>query len=75
VTEDGDLVHVFPHGFTKPWETRETFERVFGAIGGALAAAGRFIVRAGLLLVMIGYAALFVALIVGLTFAVVYGCP
>jgi hypothetical protein len=69
VTEDGDLVHVFPTGFTKPWETREAFERVLGAIGGTLAAAGRFVVRAGLLLVMVGYAALFVALIIGLTFA------
>src|SRR5688572_26450561 len=56
VTEDGDLVHLFPNGFTKPWEK----ERVLAAIGRALAGAGRFIVRAWLLVVMIGYALLFI---------------
>jgi hypothetical protein len=69
VTEDGDLVHVFPHGFTKPWESRE-------AVGGALAATwrvisgvGRFVVRAWLLVAMVGYALVFLALLLGLTFA------
>lgn len=69
VTDDGDLVHRFPTGFTKPWEVREGFERAMSAVGKALLGAGRFIVRAWLLTVMIAYAALFVALIVGLTFA------
>src|SRR3954453_18685731 len=46
VTEDGDLVHVFPNGFTKPWQTREATSRVVSAIGKALFAAGRFVVRA-----------------------------
>jgi hypothetical protein len=69
VTEDGDLVHVFPNGFTKPWETREWAERVAAAIGRGLLGAGRFIVRAWLLTVMIAYALVFVALMVGLAFA------
>ncbi|HEY8079659.1 MAG TPA: hypothetical protein VIF62_36260, partial [Labilithrix sp.] len=69
VTEDGDLVHLFPHGFTKPWETREAAERAVAAVGRGLLAAGRFIVRAWLLVVMVGYALLFVALMLGLTFA------
>ncbi len=69
VTEDGDLVHLFPHGFTKPWETREAFDRVLSSVGRALAGAGRFIVRAWLLVVMTTYALLFAALLVGLTFA------
>ena len=69
VTEDGDLVHVFPTGFTKPWETREATARVLGAIGHALFAAGRFVVRAWLLIAMIGYALLFVGILIGLTFA------
>ncbi len=69
VTEDGDLVHLFPHGFSKPWETRETAERIAAAIGRGMLAAGRFVVRAWLLVVMIGYAALFLALMLGLTFA------
>lgn len=69
VTEDGDLVHVFPNGFTKPWETREWAERVAAAVGRGLLGAGRFIVRAWLLTVMVAYALVFVGLMVGLTFA------
>ncbi len=69
VSEDGDLVHVFPHGFTKPWETQERFERFAKKIGGGLLGIGRFVVRAWLLVVMIAYALLFIALLIGLTFA------
>jgi hypothetical protein len=69
VTEDGDLVHVFPTAFTKPWETREATERMLSKLGKALLAAGRFVVRAWLLIAMIGYALIFVAIILGLTFA------
>lgn len=69
VTEDGDLVHLFPHGFTKPWEQREAFERLLSSVGSALVGAGRFIVRAWLLVVMVTYALLFAALLIGLTFA------
>jgi hypothetical protein len=69
VTEEGDLVHVFPHGFTKPWETRETLGRALAALGRGLLGAGRFVVRVWLLTVMVAYAALFVALFLALTFA------
>jgi hypothetical protein len=69
VTEDGDLVHLFPTGFTKPWETKETFAKIASTVGQALMGAGRFIVRAWLLIVMIGYALLFLAAIIGLTVA------
>ncbi len=69
VTEDGDLVHVFPNGFTKPWETREATWRVLSSIGRALFAAGRFVVRAWLLIAMIAYALVFLAIIIGMTFA------
>lgn len=69
VSEDGDLVHVFPHGFTKPWENKEAIERALEKIGGALLGVGRFVVRAWLLVVMVAYAAFFVALLIGLMFA------
>jgi hypothetical protein len=69
VTEEGELVHLFPFGFEKPWETKERLERMLDATGNALVGAGRFVVRAWLLIVMISYAVLFVALILGLTFA------
>jgi hypothetical protein len=69
VTEDGDLVHLFPTGFEKPWETRERWETLLRSVGSALLGAGRFVVRAWLLVVMVGYALLFLALILGLTFS------
>ena len=69
VTEDGDLVHVFPNGFTKPWESREATWRVLSSIGKTLLGVGRFIVRAWLLIAMIAYALIFVAVILALTFA------
>lgn len=68
VTEEGDLLHVFPNGFTKPWEKKELFARIATKVGGALVGVGRFIVRAWLLVVMASYALLFLALIIGLTF-------
>lgn len=69
VTEDGDLVHLFPTGFTKPWETKERLAILGERIVGALVGAGRFLVRAWLLVAMVGYAAIFIALIIGLTLA------
>jgi hypothetical protein len=69
VTEDGDLIHLFPNGFTKPWETQEWFSRILSNVGRAMAGAGRFIVRAWLLIVMATYALVFVALIIGATLA------
>jgi hypothetical protein len=69
VTADGDLVHVFPTGFTKPWETRDALERFFGAVGKAAMGTLRFVVRAWVAIVLVGYAAIFLALLIGLTFA------
>jgi hypothetical protein len=69
VTEDGDLLYTFPYGFEKPWVTRERWERAVTTVGHALASAGRFIVRAWLLIAMVAYAALFVAMIIGLSTA------
>lgn len=69
VTEDGDLLYVFPAGFTKPWETKERWQRVLTAVANALLGAGRFIIRAWLLIAMVAYALLFVALLIGLSMA------
>jgi len=69
VGEKGDLVFLFPTGFTKPWETREALDRFFSWLGHALAGVGRFVVRAWITIAMIGYALLFLALVLGLTFA------
>ncbi len=67
VTEAGDLVHVFPHGFAKPWETKETVGRWLSRAGSVLAAAGRLLVRAWLLIAIVAYALAFVAIGIALS--------
>lgn len=69
VTSDGDLVHVFPTRFTKPWETRDAFDRAMSRAGRALAGAARFVVRAWVAVVLVSYALVFLAMILGLAFA------
>lgn len=69
VGESGDLLYVFPTGFTKPWETRDAIARASSRVAKALFGIGRLVVRAWILVVMVGYAALFVALLVALSFA------
>lgn len=69
VTSEGELLFRFPNGLTKPWETRTKLEALASRAGRALVGVGRFIVRAWIAVVLIGYAALFLALIIGLTFA------
>lgn len=69
VGEKGDLLFLFPYGFTKPWETREALDRFFSAALHGLVGVGRFVVRAWITVAMIGYALLFLALVLGLTFA------
>jgi hypothetical protein len=69
VTSDGQLVHVFPQGFTKPWEAKDARKRFFRVLGRGFMAALRFIVRAWVAIVLVGYAAIFVALILAMAFA------
>lgn len=69
VSDDGDLIFRFPNGFTKPWETRTKLAAFFDKVGAGLLGVGRFIVRAWISVVLIGYALFFLALIIGLTFA------
>ena len=69
VTEEGQLLYLFPTGFTKPWETRDALEAAVARVGRFLGGALRFVVRAWLTIAILGYAALFLALIVGLTLA------
>jgi hypothetical protein len=69
VSESGELVFLFPNGFTKPWETRDRFSRIFGAIGRGAMGALRLIVRAWVMVVLLGYVALFLAVVIGMMFA------
>jgi hypothetical protein len=69
VTADGDLLFIFPYGFEKPWVTRTRLRAAAEKAGRALVGAGRFIVRAWIAIVLVGYVLLFVAILIGLMFA------
>ncbi len=66
VTEEGELLFSFPTGFTQPWVVRGAFSKFFGAIGRGLLGVARFIVRAWVMIVLVGYALIFLAIIFGL---------
>lgn len=69
VTSEGELLFRFPSGLTKPWETRTKLQALASRAGRALQGIGRFVVRAWIAVVLIGYALLFLAIIIGLTLA------
>jgi hypothetical protein len=69
VTSEGQLVHLFPTGFTKPWAAHDARQRVVSAASHALASAVRFVVRAWVAVVLVGYAAIFISLLLAMTFA------
>src|SRR4051812_18921611 len=45
VTADGDLLFRFPHGFTKPWETRDRLAELGRRISRGALGVARFVVR------------------------------
>jgi hypothetical protein len=69
VGEAGDLVFLFPTGLTRPWETRDAFDRAVLRVGKVAASVGRFVVRAWIMIVLLGYAGLFLALLIASIFA------
>ena len=69
VTSEGELLFRFPAGFTKPWETRTRLAAFGQRTAKVLLGAGRFVVRAWISIVLIGYALVFLALLIGLAFA------
>jgi hypothetical protein len=69
VTESGELLFVFPNGFTKPWETKDRISGLLSAMGRGAMGALRFIVRAWVMIVLVGYVAIFLAAVIGLMFA------
>ncbi len=68
VTDEGEIVFLFPHGFAKPWERRDAVAEAARKVGRALAGAGRFIVRAWVAIVLVAYVAFFVAALVAMAF-------
>lgn len=68
-TESGELLFGFPHGFSKPWERKEGLARFMASVGRALGGAARFVVRAWVAIVLVGYVVIFLAMMLGLFFA------
>ncbi|APR75109.1 Hypothetical protein A7982_00455 [Minicystis rosea] len=69
VTADGDLLFRFPNGFTKPWETRDKLTEIGRRVSRGALGVARFVVRAWISIVLVGYTAIFVALMLALMFA------
>jgi hypothetical protein len=68
-TENGELLFSFPTGFKKPWERTSKIKKFFGRIKRGIVGVGKFIVRAWISVVLIGYVVGFAALLIALTFA------
>jgi hypothetical protein len=68
-TESGELLFGFPHGFSKPWERQEGLARFFASVGRTAGGAARFVVRAWVAIVLVGYVVIFLAIMLGLFFA------
>jgi hypothetical protein len=69
VTEDGDILFKFPHGFSKPWDTPGALLRVARKVGRGVEGAARFVVRAWVAIVLVAYVGIFVALMIAMMFA------
>ena len=69
VTEEGQLLFLYPYGFTKPWETGDALRDAFRAVARAVGGVARFVVRAWLTIAIFAYAGAFLAILLGLTLA------
>jgi hypothetical protein len=68
VSEDGDLVFLFPTGFTQPWIVRDKVDAALDKTWRGIVGAGRFLVRAWVMIVLVAYAAIFLAIVVASLF-------
>ncbi|MBK6514854.1 MAG: hypothetical protein IPM79_24650 [Polyangiaceae bacterium] len=68
-TEEGEILFRFPHGFTKPWETTTALRAALHKVGAWLSGAARFVVRAWVSIVLVGYVVIFVAILIALMFS------
>ncbi|MEI8258359.1 MAG: hypothetical protein WCJ30_22005, partial [Deltaproteobacteria bacterium] len=64
VTNDGDLLFLFPHGFTRPWVVPTALGNAARAVGRGAKKVVRFALRAWLSIVMLLYVLAFVAVLV-----------
>ncbi|MEM7495005.1 MAG: hypothetical protein AAF471_02465 [Myxococcota bacterium] len=69
VTQKGELLFSYPHGFTKPWERVDRLTRAWRGIKSAVVGVGKFIVRAWVSVVLVGYVVLFAVVLLALSAA------
>jgi hypothetical protein len=66
VTDQGELLHRFPYGFSLPLTKKSWWQKATGAIKNAALGVGRFIIRGWVTIVMVGYALFFLALAIAM---------
>ena len=68
-TAKGELLYSFPTGFKKPWERQERWQKIFNKIKKGLMGSLKFLVRAWISIVMVGYVVIFALIILALSFS------
>ncbi len=69
VTQKGELLFSYPHGFTKPWERLDGLTRVWRKVKNAVVGVSKFVVRAWVSVVLVGYVVLFALILLALSAA------
>ncbi len=68
-TSQGELLYSFPTGFSKPWEQRERLTEMWRKTKKFGLGVMKFLVRAWISIVMVGYVVIFALILIGLTFS------
>lgn len=68
-TSEGELLYSFPTGFTKPWETPERLSALWQKFKRTALGSLKFLVRAWISIVMVGYVVIFALILLALTFS------
>lgn len=68
-TNQGELLYSFPTGFSKPWEAQEKFAEMWAKTKKFGIGVLKFLVRAWITVVMLGYVVIFALILLALTFS------
>lgn len=69
VTDSGELLFRFPHGLSLPLTKKPWFRRAVDTVKKAVVGVGKFVVRAWVSIVLVGYAVVFIAIALALMFS------
>ncbi len=68
-TSMGELLYSFPYGFSKPWEKKEFLDNLINKSSKLFMGGLKFLVRAWISIVMVGYVAIFAVILIALSFS------